>query len=450
MKREMILISMTTAMLLLSGCGGSSDTTTDTTNGTPAFNGILTDAPVEGVTYTCGKIRQETGKNGTFSCDTTPVAFHVGGVKIGEVLQLPEDRYVTPQDLVGVPRDTYNENVTKIAVFLQSLDDDGEMESSINLDEALVEKLEEQELQLQQMSQTSMIELLDQIGAVDVVSQDDALQHLQRHMESLTVVPKMPEHGNINEDQGKEEIPQTIPEKSVPEELTPETVPEEQDPVAEIIDNIPLKTTPPPESSPDTTSTPKVTVKIPQKEENTSEEETKSDTQKPETVESKDSVPVPENDLKQAYLNVINETRSEGRECGEYGYFAAADPVEWSDKLYAASYEHSRDMAISNTFSHTGSGTSSDATAETMHSGEGSSVSERIEYNGYTNWRRYGENIAAGTSMDEAIEAMEGWLASPGHCKNIMKAEFKEVGMAVFYHEDSHYKYYWTQDFGTR
>ena len=52
--------------------------------------------------------------------------------------------------------------------------------------------------------------------------------------------------------------------------------------------------------------------------------------------------------------------------------------------------------------------------------------------------------------MDEAVEAMEGWLKSPGHCKNIMKAEFKEVGMAVYFNESSHYSYYWTQDFGTK
>jgi len=52
--------------------------------------------------------------------------------------------------------------------------------------------------------------------------------------------------------------------------------------------------------------------------------------------------------------------------------------------------------------------------------------------------------------MDEAVLAMEGWLASPGHCKNIMNADFKEVGMAFHYKEGSHYTYYWTQDFATK
>jgi uncharacterized protein YkwD len=446
MKREIILISMTTAMLLLSGCGGSSDTANDT----PAFTGKLTDAPVEGATYTCGQVRQETGKDGVFSCDTIPIVFHVGGVKIGEISQLPEDRYVTPQDLAGVSRDTYNENVTKIAVFLQSLDDDGEMESRITLDKALIANLEDQERQLQQMSQTSMIELLDQIGAVDVVTQDDALQHLQRHMESLTVIEKRPDQGKTKTDKPAEQIPESIPEKSIPKET----------PVPEMADDVPAKTMTPPETLPGATDIPQETEKVTQKDETTPQEtgnvpvkeEITPQEQKPEpeTVSFEEPVPVPENDMKQAYLDVINEARAEGRECGEYGYFAAADPVVWNDRLYAAAYEHSKDMAISNTFSHTGSGTSSDVTAEVTHPGQGSSVSERIEHNGYTNWRRYGENIAAGTSMDEAIEAMEGWLASPGHCKNIMKAEFKEVGMAVYYKEESHFSYYWTQDFGTR
>ena len=129
---------------------------------------------------------------------------------------------------------------------------------------------------------------------------------------------------------------------------------------------------------------------------------------------------------------------------------AEAPAVTWNDHLYQAAYEHSRDMATSNLFSHTGSGEKSDITAQKLHPGTGSRVRERIEANGYTNWHGYGENIAAGTSMDNVADAMEGWLKSPGHCKNIMNPKLKEVGMAVFFNDNSHYNYYWTQDFGTR
>jgi uncharacterized protein YkwD len=101
-------------------------------------------------------------------------------------------------------------------------------------------------------------------------------------------------------------------------------------------------------------------------------------------------------------------------------------------------------------FSHAGSGTPFDLTAQALDSNKGSSVTERVEHNRYTNWRYNGENIAGGTHVDQVDEVMKMWLESPGHCKNIMKASFKEVGMAVVYDSSSHFKYYWTQDFGAK
>ena len=480
-RKSIVLTGLTTAALLLNGCGGgSSDITVGTDTGVPNISGILTDSPVEGATYVCGEVEQKTDANGLFVCDKAPIVFYVGSVKLGEILQLPEDGYVTPQDLVGVSRDTYNEDVAKIAVFLQSLDNDGEIESTIELDKNLIERLKEEEVELLSLSQTSMIELLDQVGAMDIVPQEDALRHLQRHMEQLHImtyeeIPQMPteedmgsgaaphkpeEVGQHGRPDGTVMVPVDIPDEiSLPgvTENTPTemTVPDETG----TTDETPIDTSTLTEETNTTDDTPDETV-IPEDINTTTPGMTETTEKEPatttppseeeaESTESHDAVLL-DDAVKQAYLDVINEARSEGRECGEYGYFEAADPVTWSDELYTAAYEHSYDMAISNTFSHTGSGTQSDITAEALHPGEGSSVGERIEYNGYTNWRRYGENIAAGTSMDEAAEAMEGWLESPGHCKNIMNSDFKEVGMALYYHADSHYLHYWTQDFGTR
>jgi uncharacterized protein YkwD len=52
-----------------------------------------------------------------------------------------------------------------------------------------------------------------------------------------------------------------------------------------------------------------------------------------------------------------------------------------------------------------------------------------------------GENIAFGPPT--IAEVMQGWFNSPGHCKNLMNPEFKEIGVA----ED---RTYWVQDFGGR
>jgi uncharacterized protein YkwD len=149
---------------------------------------------------------------------------------------------------------------------------------------------------------------------------------------------------------------------------------------------------------------------------------------------------------KQAFLDAINAARAETQDCGDQGVFDPAPALSWNDMLGNAAYEHSYDLAQSDTFSHTGSGTASDATAQEEHLGRGSDFRERIEHNGYTQWRSIGENIAAGQrDVDEVINA---WLQSPHHCANMMNPKFKEVGMALVEKESSKYYQYWSQEFG--
>jgi len=149
---------------------------------------------------------------------------------------------------------------------------------------------------------------------------------------------------------------------------------------------------------------------------------------------------------KQRFLDAINAARADTQDCGEEGVFDPAPALTWSDKLANAAWEHSNDLALSNTFSHDGSGTASDATAQEENLGRGSTFRERIEHQGYTNWRTIGENIAAGQS--DVQEVVDAWLASPHHCANLMNPKFKEVGMALVIKDSSDYYQYWTQDFG--
>ena len=81
-------------------------------------------------------------------------------------------------------------------------------------------------------------------------------------------------------------------------------------------------------------------------------------------------------------------------------------------KLETAATKHSQEMEKTNVFSHKGQ--------------NGSNAGQRISAEGYT-WRTWGENIANG-SLDEK-SVMEGWISSEGHCKNIMNANFKEMGV---------------------
>jgi uncharacterized protein YkwD len=161
-------------------------------------------------------------------------------------------------------------------------------------------------------------------------------------------------------------------------------------------------------------------------------------------------VPPIDDEIKAMYLDAINTARSQTQDCGSEGVKPAVSPLTWNDMLYTAAYRQSYDLAYSNTFSHTGSGTETDVTAQALHPGQGSTTKERIEYAGYIDWKAYGENLAAGTTMDVVQEAIDAWLSSPGHCANLMNPDFTEVGMAHVENVDSDYLHYWAQVFGKR
>lgn len=143
-------------------------------------------------------------------------------------------------------------------------------------------------------------------------------------------------------------------------------------------------------------------------------------------------------------LDAINKERSQSRTCGERGTFPAVPDLTWNPDLYASALEHVTDLAYSDTFSHDGSGTQYDITGN----GTPSKFYERITANGYTNYYSVGENIAGGQrSVDEVMKA---WMASPGHCANIMKSTYTEVGVAIIIKSDSTYQVYWGQNFGSK
>jgi uncharacterized protein YkwD len=131
-------------------------------------------------------------------------------------------------------------------------------------------------------------------------------------------------------------------------------------------------------------------------------------------------------------LELANEARSRPRRCGSNS-FPAAPPLTLEKHLSSAAREHARDMARHNMLEHTGS--------------DGSRPDQRVTRAGYE-WRATGENIASGPTTPE--EVMAGWLASPGHCENIMSPRFTEMGIAWVVDPKSESGVYWAQVFGTR
>jgi uncharacterized protein YkwD len=123
-------------------------------------------------------------------------------------------------------------------------------------------------------------------------------------------------------------------------------------------------------------------------------------------------------------LKLINDKRVAGCNCG----ITAMPPVPvltWSNLLAAAAAAHSKDMATNNFFSHASS--------------NGSTVADRLAAVKY-NWITVAENIASGQIDEQTV--IDAWIASEGHCKNIMSASIKEIGVA----KESKY---WTQVFAT-
>jgi uncharacterized protein YkwD len=128
----------------------------------------------------------------------------------------------------------------------------------------------------------------------------------------------------------------------------------------------------------------------------------------------------------QALLDDINRHRAEGSTCGTQR-MAPAPPVRWSEVLHRAASVQVRDMAQQRGgIGHTGS--------------DGSSVSQRVEAAGYL-WRTVGENVAAGRATASATLAQ--WMASPGHCSNIMNPAFTEVAVAGLHLPGTTYDHYW-------
>jgi uncharacterized protein YkwD len=128
-------------------------------------------------------------------------------------------------------------------------------------------------------------------------------------------------------------------------------------------------------------------------------------------------------------VELVNVARSRPRRCGSER-FTAVPPLTASRKLNDAAMDHARDMARRKYFEHEGR--------------DGSQPRDRVRRAGYES-RLTGENIAYGPVSAEEVVA--GWLASPGHCENIMDPRFVDIGVGVAIGRKRG-QIYWVQNFG--
>lgn len=130
--------------------------------------------------------------------------------------------------------------------------------------------------------------------------------------------------------------------------------------------------------------------------------------------------------LRDSVLKQVNDARAKARSCGAIR-MTAARPLAWSVSLAEAAELHSVDMAARRYFDHV--------------SPDGKRVSQRVAAQGYP-WRAVGENLAGGDTTVAGV--ISGWLASPGHCKNLMSPAYAEVAVSCVRQPGSQWGNYWT------
>jgi uncharacterized protein YkwD len=129
-------------------------------------------------------------------------------------------------------------------------------------------------------------------------------------------------------------------------------------------------------------------------------------------------------------LDLVNRARAQPRRCGNQD-FAAAPALRWSATLERAALAHAHDMAARGALSHAGS--------------DGSTPPQRVTRVGYV-WSATGENVAAGQRDSESV--VKSWLASPGHCANLMSPDYTEMAVAFATSAATEAGIYWAQVFG--
>jgi uncharacterized protein YkwD len=110
-------------------------------------------------------------------------------------------------------------------------------------------------------------------------------------------------------------------------------------------------------------------------------------------------------------LKEVNQLRAAGCKCGSKR-MAPTHSLSWDNQLMDAAKRHALDIASRQQLDHTGK--------------DGSDIMSRVSDTGYS-WSNVAENIAMG--YWDIPSVIQGWVDSPGHCRNMMNPDYKEVAV---------------------
>lgn len=114
----------------------------------------------------------------------------------------------------------------------------------------------------------------------------------------------------------------------------------------------------------------------------------------------------------EAATRALNALRAQVRSCGERSW-PAVPALRWHALLETSARHYAQELAARDRLAHV--------------SATGATLRTRLREAGYL-MRLSGENLAGGPeTLDEALAQ---WLSSPGHCENLMLADFEDFGLA--------------------
>jgi uncharacterized protein YkwD len=137
--------------------------------------------------------------------------------------------------------------------------------------------------------------------------------------------------------------------------------------------------------------------------------------------------------LEQQMLAEVNARRSQGGSCGGQR-FDPAPPLEPRPELARAARHHSLDMARRDYFDHC--------------SLEGCDPGHRLDASGWPSPSIWAENIATQSAATPSTASAVGQLMdSPAHCRGILDAGHRYVGIGYAKSDGSVPDHFWTQLF---
>jgi len=160
-------------LLFIYSCGSDGD---DDIPNTKKISPKFIDSPVVGLSYTCGDKTALTDSAGAYYCEALPIVFKIGNLTIGTLQKFTEDGFVFPQDILGLERSNFTDpRLIALIRLLQSLDDDGDISMTINIEKEKAEKFDTPE----EFSKDNIDDYAAK-AEVSLVPGDQAVKHLKR------------------------------------------------------------------------------------------------------------------------------------------------------------------------------------------------------------------------------------------------------------------------------